>query len=159
MSHTAAALPFGTKSIRNLSDIEDYLEGLNTNDPRAFTPYYSKDAIFKWSGQPEKTVHEFLDWVMNVHVSVTEELSLCKAIFNRDGTVIAAEITMQFRGNGNFQTDNFVGKWGPVWPGHGPLVKAYVWYTLTTDGHIIEAIEDAYLMKAAMPPRTIKSLL
>jgi hypothetical protein len=95
------------------------------------SPYYSADAVvrimaspktaiqsgltysqFKWSGQPERNVHEFLDWVLTVHHSVTEKLSLRKAIFNRDGTVIAAEITMKFRGNGNFQTDNFAVKWG-----------------------------------------------
>ncbi|KAG2419173.1 hypothetical protein HFD88_002279 [Aspergillus terreus] len=158
MSHKVAPLPFGTKSMRTLSDIEDYLEALNTNEPCAFAPYYSADAVFKWSGQPERNVHEFLDWVLTVHNSVTEKLSLRKAIFNRTGTVIAAEITMQFRGNVNFQTDNFVGKWGPVWPGHGPLVKAYVWYTLNKDGHIIEATEDAYLIEAATPA-TGKSLL
>jgi hypothetical protein len=131
MSHTAAPLPFGTKSIRILSEIEDYLEGVNTNEPHAFTLLFSrcrcKDhgiaedcsiqsgltySQFKWSGQPERNVHEFLDWVLTVHHSVTEKLSLRKAIFNRDGTVIAAEITMIFRGNGNFQTDNFAVKWG-----------------------------------------------
>jgi hypothetical protein len=47
---------------------------------------------------------------------------------------------------------------GPVWPGHGPLVKAYVWYTLNKNGHIIKATEDAYLIKAATPA-TGKSLL
>ncbi|KAJ5904877.1 uncharacterized protein N7473_001793 [Penicillium subrubescens] len=159
MSHKRA-WPFATKSIRSVSDLENYLEGLNTNDPLAFTPYYAPDAIFKWSGQPDRSINEFLDWVLDVHIAVTEKLSLRKAIFNGDGTVIAAEVTMQFQGNGNFETDNFVGKWGPVWPGNGPLVRAYVWYTLDKDGHIIEAIEDAHLLKAATRPSRIgKSLL
>jgi hypothetical protein len=53
MSHTAVPLPFGTKSIRILSDIEDYLEGVNTNEPHAFTPYYSADAVVRIMASPK----------------------------------------------------------------------------------------------------------
>ena len=76
-----------------------------------------------------------------------ETLVLKKVVFSQDA--VATEMHTQFRGINDFETDNLDGRWGPVWPGDGPLVRMFVWYTLDKDGHIIEVAEDASLMKAA----------
>lgn len=107
---------------------------------------------FKWSGNPDRTAAEFVTWVEQVHTVVHEKLTLQKAIFNTEGTEIAAVINIQFRGKDNVRIENFGERFGPVWPGHGPLVRAYVWYTLDKDGHIVEAIEDIIPIEIATLP-------
>lgn len=87
-----------------------------------------------------------------MHTAVSEKLTLEKAIFKSDGSEIAAVINIQFRGKDGVKIDNFADRWGPVWPGHGPLVRAYVWYTLDKDGHIIEAVEDIVPITIATLP-------
>ncbi|KAH6685497.1 hypothetical protein F5X68DRAFT_210244 [Plectosphaerella plurivora] len=153
-------LPFGTKSLRSTADIENYLDNLSNDRPLQFTPYYSPNATFKWSGNPDRTTTEFVTWVEQVHTVVDEKLMLQKAIFNAEGTKIAAVINIQFRGKENVRIDNFGERFGPVWPGHGPLVRAYVWYNLDKDGHILEAVEDIIPIQiATLPENAIPSSL
>jgi len=85
--------------------------------------------------------------VDEIHAGMRETLELKRVVFGQD--IVVTEMHTQFRGINGYETDNLAGRWGPVWPGNGPLVKMFVWYTLDKDGHIIQLTEDAYLEKEA----------
>ncbi|KAF4995691.1 hypothetical protein FDECE_12720 [Fusarium decemcellulare] len=144
---SSANLALGTKSIRSRADLEDYVYNFNANNKAAYTAYYAKNAVFKFSSFPDRTLDEFLTWVDQIHSCMRETLNLKKVVFGQDA--VATEMHTQFRGINDFETDNLDGRWGPVWPGNGPLVRMFVWYTLDKNGHIVELAEDASLMKEA----------
>ncbi|EEU33651.1 uncharacterized protein NECHADRAFT_89280 [Fusarium vanettenii 77-13-4] len=123
-------LPLATKAIRSRADLEDYVYNFNANNKAEYAAYYSKDTM-----------------VDQIHSCMRETLVLKKVVFSQEA--VATEIHTQFRGINGFETDNLDGRWGPVWPDNGPLVRMFVWYTLDKDGHIIELAEDASVMKEA----------
>ncbi|KAF4962115.1 hypothetical protein FSARC_9775 [Fusarium sarcochroum] len=144
---SSQGLRLGTKSIRNRADLDDYVYHFNANDKAEYTAYYSKDAVFRLSGFPDRSTDEFLSWVDEIHAGMRETLDLKRVVFGQD--IVVTEMHTQFRGINGYETDNLAGRWGQVWPGNGPLVKMFVWYTLDKDGHIIQLTEDAYLEKEA----------
>ncbi|KAH7237945.1 hypothetical protein B0J15DRAFT_529384 [Fusarium solani] len=144
---STADLPLATKAIRSRADLEDYVYNFNANNKAEYAAYYSKDTVFKFSTFPDRTLDEFLAWVDQIHSCMRETLVLKKVVFSQEA--VATEMHTQFRGINGFETDNLDGRWGPVWPDNGPLVRMFVWYTLDKDGHIIELAEDASVMKEA----------
>ncbi|SPJ89664.1 uncharacterized protein FTOL_13025 [Fusarium torulosum] len=144
---TSTPLRLGTKSIRSKADLEEYVRHFNRDDKVEYTAYYAKDAVFRFSGFPDRTVEEFMVWADQIHAGMRETLNIDKVVFSPD--LVVTELHTQFRGINGYETDNLAGRWGPVWEGNGPLVKMFVWYHLDKDGHVCLLSEDAYVMKEA----------
>ncbi|KAH7202930.1 hypothetical protein IWW34DRAFT_759354 [Fusarium oxysporum f. sp. albedinis] len=143
----STCLRIGTKSIRSKADLEDYVRHFNRDDKAEYTAYYAKDAVFRFSGFPDRSLDEFMAWADQIHAGMRETLNIQRIVFSPD--VVVAELHTEFRGINGYETDNLAGRWGPVWEGNGPLVKMFIWYHLDKDGHICLLTEDAYVIKEA----------
>ncbi|GME28680.1 putative hydrolase family protein [Neofusicoccum parvum] len=142
-------LAVATKSMRTLADFEDYIAAFNADDFPGYCAYYAKDVFMNIGSLSEKTLQGYLEWIKPMRVGVSETLNPQRVAFDRDGSCVVARVHTKFRGREGFRTDNFAGKWGPVYPGEGPLVLMTVWYMLDKEGHIIELAADSSLMEKA----------
>lgn len=99
-----------------------------------------------------KTLEGYVEWLKPLHSLVSEELIPRKIAIDVDGKYIAVDYHVQFRGLGDFKTDNFIDKFGPVYNGAGPLVQMSLWYHLNSDGFVSELEVNGFgLVKAASP--------
>lgn len=88
----------------------------------------------------------------HLHTMVSEELIPQKVTIDVPGGFVSVDYHVQFLGLGDFKTDNFNGRLGPVSEGTGPLIRMSLKYSLNAEGHIsgIE-VNDFALLKEASP--------
>lgn len=84
----------------------------------------------------DKSLTGYIAWLKAMHTMVSEELIPQDIIIEPSGTQVHVNYHVQFRGLGDFRTENFNGRLGPVSRGTGPLVRMSLTYQLNCDGHI-----------------------
>ncbi|KAM5347452.1 hypothetical protein ACJ41O_010457 [Fusarium nematophilum] len=126
----------GTKSLTTREALDDYVAGFNADDFPRFCAYYAKDVVINIPAIQDKTLEGYVGWIKMLHTRVTEELIPQKVTIDVPGGFVAVDYHVQFRGIGDFKTDNFNDRLGPVDNGVGPLVQMSLKYLLNPDGHI-----------------------
>ncbi|KAH7120628.1 hypothetical protein EDB81DRAFT_861699 [Dactylonectria macrodidyma] len=142
----------GTKKLTTRAALDDYVTGFNSDDFPRFCAYYAEDAVMNIPALQDKSLGAYIQWLKTLHTMVSEELIPKKVDIDVPGAYVSVEYQVQFRGLGDFKTDNFNGRLGPVSNGTGPLVQMSLKYRLNPDGHIaqIEVGEFALLKKASL---------
>lgn len=109
------------------------------------------------SSLSNKTFTGYIEWLQPMHAKVTETLHLQKFAFDKYGKYIVADFHTLFRSKGNFETEQFLGKWGPIYDNKGPVVRMVVWYHLSSGGHVVELEANSTLIEAAPPHLSAKT--
>ncbi|KXH43253.1 hypothetical protein CNYM01_03228 [Colletotrichum nymphaeae SA-01] len=153
-----------TKKLTTRAAVEDYVAGFNADDFARFSGYYAKDAIVSTCDTvthvqkpssfvlsltlaaflsqlnipalEDKSLTGYIAWLKAMHTMVSEELIPQDIIMEPSGRQVHVNYHVQFRGLGDFRTENFNGRLGPVSRGTGPLVRMSLTYQLNCDGHI-----------------------
>lgn len=104
----------------------------------------------------EKTLKGYLDWIKPLHSRYVEKLVPKKLIIDRDGKYVVGEFHTEFTARtAEFQSDNFLGKWGPIDEKIGPVIKMIVFYHLDDAGKITQLEPESTLLRVAVRPETI----
>ncbi|RMJ09870.1 hypothetical protein CDV36_010510 [Fusarium kuroshium] len=143
----------GTKQFTTRTAVDDYVAGFNSDDFDRFIAYYAEDAVLNIPAlQDDKSLGAYIGMLRHLHTMVSEELSPQKVTIDVPGGFVSVDYHVQFLGLGDFKTDNFNGRLGPVSEGTGPLVRMSLKYSLSAEGHIsgIE-VNDFALLKQASP--------
>ncbi|KAL2679404.1 hypothetical protein Neosp_010178 [[Neocosmospora] mangrovei] len=143
----------GTKQLTTKAAVDDYVAGFNSDDFPRFIAYYAEDAVLDLPAlQDDKSLGAYIGMLQHLHTMVSEELIPQKVAIDVQGGFVSIDYHVQFLGLGDFKTDNFNGRLGPVSEGTGPLVRMSLKYRLSAEGHIsgIE-VNDFALLKEASP--------
>ncbi|KAJ3541562.1 hypothetical protein NM208_g4555 [Fusarium decemcellulare] len=167
-----------TKTLTTRTAVDDYVAGFNADDFARFSGYYAEDAVVSKLGitalsqlacwcrsltltdllsqlnipaLEDKSLTGYITWLKGMHTMVSEELIPQHVEIDESGGLVHVDYHVQFKGLGDFKTDNFNGRLGPVSNGTGPLVQMSLTYRLNSDGHIagIEVTHFALLKEAA----------
>ncbi|KAH7208540.1 hypothetical protein DER44DRAFT_770445 [Fusarium oxysporum] len=143
----------GTKQLTTRAAVDDYIAGFNSDDFPRFIAYYAEDAVLNIPAlQGDKSLGAYIGMLKHLHTMVSEELIPQKVTIDELGGFVSVDYHVQFLGLGDFKTDNFNGRLGPVSEGTGPLIRMSLKYRLNAEGHIsgIE-VNDFALLKEASP--------